>query len=623
MARYPMVEKPMQLGGLTLKNRIVMGPMGTQYSDKGYVTDKLVDYYVERARGGVALIVTEHTAISEAAKGFPNMLTIGDDSYVPGMTRLTRAIQEAGALHALELNYSGRDIAPCDVTEEMMNRIADDWAAAAVRSRDCGVNGVIVHMANGYMLHRFLSPVFNTRTDAYGGTTEKRAKFPEMVLKRVRAAVGDDYPVWVRMCVTEELEGGFEVEDAIVTAKIMEAAGADALDLSAGGQTTFIRTHPTYYREDGLNMNEGKIVKDQVSIPTICGGKIRDLATAEKYIAAGYCDAVFIARPLLADPYLVQKSLEGREDEVTRCLSCNNCNKSSAAGCIHCTVNPYAGHEGDIPKEKAANPKKVLVLGGGVSGMICAEACANAGHDVTMTEKTGRLGGNVNYAAIPPRKERIADYIQNLSMRVQKAGVKVRMNTELTGEQISDMKPDVIVIATGATPRIPTFLPGLETMTNLLTFEDVLTGSDPVAAGRKCLILGGGEVGAEMADYLTEYGREVTIVEMTGAIISDATKHVQKELGKRLHDKHVQIYVNTRVSGFDHNKVNASLENGETITFEGYDNVILSMGLVPSGNAMQHLTEGRAPQIFNIGDSNRPHGIAAALEEALLVVTQL
>lgn len=623
MGKYPMVETPLKIGTLTLKNRIIMAPMGTQYSDKGYVTDKLIHYYVERARGGAALIVTEHTAISEAAKGSPDMLAIADESYTAGIKKLTEAIQSAGALHALELNFSGRNIEPADVTEEMMNQIADDWASAAVRSKECGVSCVIVHMANGYMLHRFLSPVFNTRTDAYGGTAEKRARFPEMVLKRVRKAVGDDYPVWVRMCVTEELPGGFTVEDAVVTAKIMEAAGADALDLSAGGQTSFVRVHPTYYREDGLNMEEGRTVKHAVGIPTYCGGKIRSLAQAESYISKGYCDGVFMARPLLADPYLVKKSLEGREDEITLCLSCNNCNKSSAAGCLHCTVNPYAGHEGDIPREKTSHPKKVLVMGGGVTGMICAEACANAGHHVILVEKEKQFGGNVSYAAIPPRKERLADYIKNLAMRIKKAGVEVLLNKELTESEIEEIHADVIVLATGAVPRIPTFLPGLDTMTNLLTFKDVLIGSEPEAVGKKVLILGGGEVGAEMADYLTEYGREVTIVEMAPAIITDATKHVQLELGKRLSDKNVKVYVSTKVSGFDHNCVKAELENGEQIIFENYDNVILSMGLVPTGNDMQKLVEGKAKQIFNVGDSNRPRGIASALEDALMVVTQI
>ena len=620
--RYPLVQQPLQIGTLTLKNRIMMAPISLMHAENGFVTEKLLAYYKRRAEGGVGMIITEHTGISEAGRGARNMLMFSSEEYVPGMKRLTEAIQAAGAAHALELNFSGRKINPADVTEEEMQAIAADWAAAAVRAKEIGVSGVIVHMANGYLLHRFLSPIFNQRTDNYGGNARNRARFPELVLKTVRSAVGPEYPVWVRLSMEEELPGGIEIADALVTAELMVAAGADALDLSAGGQTSVFRVHPTYYREDALNMKAAAVFKEHFSVPIISGGKVRDLATAEQALEKGCCDGVFMGRPLLADPDLYIKSIEGREDEVNPCLSCNTCNKTSRLGDGHCCINPCAGHELDIVAH-TKNPQKVLVIGGGVAGLQAACSCAEAGHMVTLAERSAVLGGHARNAAIPERKERINLFVDRLIARAQRAGADIRTECEITADNIDSFGADAIILAAGASPRIPTFLPGLDTMTNLLTFEEVLTPEEPDRVGKKVLILGGGEVGAEMADYLAVRGREVTIIEMTPAIIADASAHIQHDLGERLAARNVEIYTETKVSAFDHNSVIAELPDGSKRTFSGYDQVILAMGLVSRTPAMEAVIAGKAARILYVGDSNRPRGIYQALEEGLLAAGKL
>lgn len=624
MNLYSNVQNPVQIGTLTLKNRISMAPVATMYSDEeGFVTDKLIDYYVERAKGGVALIVTEHTGISVAGRGSKHMLMLSSDEYMPGMARLTKAMQDAGAKHALELNFAGRSVIPADLTEAEMNVIADDWAKAAVRAKACGVNGVIVHMANGYLLHRFLSPRINTRMDDYGGSAVKRARFPEMVLRRVREAVGADYPVWVRMSMTEGVKGGTTIEDSLITTAVMEKAGADALDLSAGAQDSVFRVHPIYYMPDALNMEDAKIIRKHVGIPVISGGKVRDIGTAEKAIAEGCCDMVFIGRPLVADPYLLEKSLDGCLEDITPCLSCCNCNKSSRAGCMHCSVNPMVGHEGELPVEKAAAPKTVLVIGGGVAGMQSALTCAQAGHNVVLMEKNSELGGHALHASVPPHKENIALFVTRLAKRVADAGVDIRLNEEVTAENVAQLKADVLVLAAGAAPRIPNFLPGFGTMNNVLTFEDILTGEEPLNVGNRVLILGGGEVGAEIADYLAGYGREVTIVEMAPAIISDAVAHVQHDLGLRLKKNFVKVFTGTKVLEFKNNSVVAELPDGEEEQLDGYDSIVLAMGLVPRTNQMMEILSGRKEKIIKVGDSNRPRGLADALEEGLLSANQI
>jgi 2-enoate reductase len=290
---------------------------------------------------------------------------------------------------------------------------------------------------------------------------------------------------------------------------------------------------------------------------------------------------------------------------------------------MHCSVNPVAGHEGEVLKEKTANPKNVLVIGGGVAGMQSALSCALAGHSVILMERDGELGGHALYASVPPHKENIALFVKCLAKRTADAGVDIRLNTEVTAENVDQLKADVIVLATGAASRIPKFLPGFDTMTNILTFEDVLTGEKPVNVGKRVLVLGGGEVGAEIADYLTEYGREVTIVEMTPAIISDAVVHVQHDLGLRLKKKNVQVLTDTKVSEFKNNSVQVELSDKQEKQLQGYDSVVLAMGLVSRTPQMMKILSGREEKIIMVGDSNRPRGLAEAMEEGFLSANQI
>lgn len=624
MSSYEMVKSPLTIGDMTLKNRIIMGPMGTMYcAAGGFVTDTLIAYYAERAAGGPAMIVTEHTGISEEGCGYPTMLRICSDAHEPGYTKLVDAIHAAGAKHAVELNYSGRDKDPADFTVEHMEQIAQDWASAAVRAKKCGTDAVIVHLAAGYLLHRFLTPRINQRTDEFGGSLENRARFPRMVMRAVKKAVGEDYPLWFRISIEEGLTGGFTREDSKQIIDWMIEDGAMAVDLSNGAQESPYLTHPTYYKPDAVYMELAKEIKEHVSVPVIAAGKVKDLATAEAALAEGCCDAVVMARALLADPQIVNKSLAGHEDEVMTCLSCLTCNKSARKGRLQCAVNPCAGHEAEIIRTPVSDPKKVLIIGAGITGLTCAAACAMAGHSVVVAEAGDHVGGHAVHAAIPPHKELMNRYIARRKAQAQQLGAEIRYNTKVTAENIADFGADVVVAANGATPRIPTFLPGYETMTNLLTFEDVLTGSDPEKAGQNLLILGGGEVGAEMADYLCSYGRKCTIIEMTHNIISDAAVQVQHDLGERLQKYGVEIYTDTKVTGFDHNKVNVVDADGNPKVFEGYDNVILSMGLVAAGPSIAKELEGKVENLIVIGDADRPQGIAHAVEQAVLVPTQI
>lgn len=626
MSRYDKVTEPIRIGSLKLKNRIVMSPMSPMYTgEKGFVTDKLAAYYARRAKGGVAMVVGEHTGISEAGRGADRMLMLSSDEYKEGFKKLIDGIHEGGAAFAAELNYAGRSVDPADVTEADMEQIAADWAAAAVRARDCGADAVIVHMCNGYLLSRFLSPRINKRTDAYGGSVENRARFPQMVLRKVRETMGPDYPIYIRHTLTEDIEGGFTLDDSIRTAKMMVEIGIDAIDVTAGAVDSVYRIHPTFYSPDAINMEEAKEFRAHFDLPILCGSRIRSLDAAQKALEEGCCDIVTIGRPLIADPDLVNKSLEGKEADITPCLSCNNCNKTSRLGCLHCSVNPEAGHELDLFEGKSASPKKVLVIGGGIAGMKAAEVCAKAGHEVVLAEKSGVLGGHVIHAGRPPMKSQMRDFLRVSIERVKNSGARIEMNKEIDSAALAEIAPDVVVLAAGATPRIPTFIPGLDTMTNVLSFEEVLTGleADRTKVGEKVLVLGGGSVGCEMADFLGEAGCRVTIVEMAPAIIQDASAHFQHDLGGRLKAQGAKVYTDTKVVGFDHNAVVVADKDGKEFRLEGYDNVVLSMGLVSTTPKMMEILEGKVPKIIPVGDSNRPRGIADALEEALMVPAQI
>jgi len=387
---------PISIGSLRIENRIVMPPMATNYSStEGYVTDKQIDYYVERAKGGVGYITVEHTGILEQGKASPKMLLINSDTHASHFKKLVDAIHDAGGKVFIQINHAGRQTMPSvtgspivgpspishlpDPPEEMIPReltvaeiesLIQAYTDAAKRVKEIGADGVEIHMAHGYLLCAFLSPFSNKRTDEYGGNIQGRAKFAVEVLKSVRKQVGDDFPISCRLSGDEYVEGGLEIEQTRQIAKILESEGADVLHISAANAASVYMNHPPYYLEEGVFVHLAQAVKSVVNIPVIAVGRIRNPKMANQIIQDGKADLISMGRALIADPHLPSKAREERYEEIIPCISCNKCIQTLRKDSVRCSVNPEAGNEARFRFQKTAQPKKVWIVGGGPAGLM-------------------------------------------------------------------------------------------------------------------------------------------------------------------------------------------------------------------------------------------------------------
>ncbi len=626
--------RPFAIKSLDMACRIVMPPMATNFATpEGLVTEQQIAYYTARAKGGVGYIHVEHTGILAQGKSSPNMLMISTDQHTKSLSRLIQAVHQAGCKIAVQINHAGRQTsaavtgqpivgpspiscptrneAPQELSAAQIEELVQAFAAAAGRVKQAGADGVEVHMAHGYLLCSFLSPFSNKRTDAYGGGLENRARFPVEALRAVRREVGPDFPVICRLSADEYVTGGLTIEDSLEIAAILAGEGADALHVSACNAASGYLNHPPYYVPEGVFLHLARAIKEKVRIPVIAVGRIKRPQMADKVIAEGGADLVSMGRALLADPDLPQKAREGRFDQIIPCLSCNNCIKTLRAGQVRCTVNPRTGNEGRFKLARAARPKKVWVIGGGPGGLKAADIAARRGHHVSLFEKSARLGGRMRLAGLPPHKEVFLEFLDYLARRARDAGVEIKTNTECTAQMLAQGRPEAVILATGALPAhpdIPGLAPGLA-----LSVDEVLT-APPESLGQNILVLGGGGVGAEAADYLAQMGKKVTVVEMLDAVAADLVGHLKHYLTLRLKDQGVSLMTSTRVKevgpGF------AVVEDSSgTRRLTGFDGLVLALGAKPDQRPLKDLRiKGTETKV--IGDANEARGVMEALTEA-------
>lgn len=632
---------PFAIKSLKTSCRIVMPPMATNYATKeGLVTDQQIAYYLARARGGVGYITVEHTGILDQGKASPFMLMLSSDRHTESFRRLIQAVHAAGRPIVLQINHAGRQTAsaitgwpivgpspiacptrsevPQELSPSQIAELVQAFAAAAGRAQAAGADGVEVHMAHGYLLCSFLSPFSNQRRDEYGGSLENRARFAVEVLRAVRRAVGPDFPVLCRLSGDEYVPGGLVIDDTRRIARILEAEGADALHVSACNAASGYLNHPPYYVEEGVFLPLAQAVKQEVSIPVIAVGRIRRPQMAQQALAEGKADLISMGRALLADPNLPHKVRAGRLEDIIPCVSCNNCIKTLRAGQVRCTVNPETGNEDRLRVTHAAQSKKVWVVGGGPGGLKAAEVAARRGHQVTLLDKGAHLGGRMRLAAMPPHKEVFSDFLAYLRRRVEEAGVQVRRGVEVSAEMLAAAKPEAVILATGAQPAQPA-IPGLET-SNALNVDQVLSG--PVEQiGTKVLVVGGGGVGAETADYLSELGRQVTLVEMLPEVAADLVGHLKHYLTLRLQNKGVTLLTKTKLKELGPGWALVEDSAGQR-RLEGFDALVLALGARPDDRLAQ-AAAGLGLPVTVIGDARQARGIMEALVEAQEAALQI
>ncbi|MBM2832198.1 MAG: NADH:flavin oxidoreductase/NADH oxidase [Dehalococcoidia bacterium] len=488
-AKFEKLLEPIDLGGMRLKNRMVMPAMSIgMATDDGYVTERLLDYFEERARGGVGLIIVGY-AVVEFPRGLtgPKRIAVDDDKFLPGLTSLAQRIKQNGAHVALQLNHAGgfaissfagsMPVAPsaviCRVGGEIPRAMTVDdiqamklrFVEGAQRAQKAGFEAVEIHSATGYLLNQFLSPAKNKRTDVYGGDLPNRARFLLEIIAAIREKVGASYPLWVRLNGKEfGVRGGITLEDTSELSRILEKAGCCAINLTHYGTG-----YPFHQLVEpaGSFVYLAEAVKKAVRIPVMAGGRITP-EVAERALQKGDADLVTMGRQLLADPELPNKVASGRLDEVAPCITCLSCRGRS--GDARCTVNPALGMEKKFRPAPARKVKNVLVIGGGAAGMEAAVVAARRGHRVTLFEKGNRLGGRMRMATRMPHKARIADLNDYLSRLVSRLGVKVELGKTVTPELVKRMKPDAVIIAAGG--RIPALKWIAGTLSGLLLYGD-------------------------------------------------------------------------------------------------------------------------------------------------------
>jgi len=623
---------PGTIGTMTVRNRLVMPPMGTNYATwTGEVTDRLVRYYAERARGGVGLITVEFTYVHPSGRPSFYALGIHEDGMIPGLRRLTDAIHAEGAKVSIQIAHGGRrcrsaitgiqPMAPSAVpclggevpralsTAEIGN-VVSWFADGARRAREAGFDAVTIHLANGYLLQSFISPYANHRTDEYGGSLANRMRLPLEVVDAVRREVGKDFPLLVRLCVDEFVDGGFTLEEARKAARMLEEAGVDGIDAAVGIPETLFMIGPPMAIPQGFEASHARAIKEVVGIPVFTVGRINDPLVAERILEEGSADFVCMGRPLLADPELPRKAREGRLGEICPCIACNEgCNQRLYSQLdISCVTNPRVGREAMYPEGPAAELKKVLVVGGGPAGMMAAVTAAARGHRVVLCERGERLGGQLLMGRVPPHKEEIERLRGYLEGQVGRSGVEVRLGAEVSEGLVRELGPDVVVVATGARPvqlRIPTV------GNRIISAWDVLAGRELV--GGKVVVIGGGEVGCELAELLASQGKEVVILELVPELAANMEPRGRALLLQRLRELGVKVLLKSAVKGVSGSAV--EYEQGELRgRIEGVESVVSAVGSAAENGLVEAL-KGSGVAVYTIGDSVKPRRILEAMRE--------
>ncbi len=555
------------IGKLSIRNRLVMPPMLMGYgSAEGYVTQRMLDYFEERAKGGVGMVIVEAVGIRFEGKVYPYFINCYDETHLPGLTQLADVIKKHGATAAIQIADGGRNtreeltgerpIAPSPIathkrdqprvlTTEEVRAFVMRFVNAIVIAKRAGFDGVEIHAAHVYFLNQFLSAISNIRTDAYGGSIEKRARILVEIVEEARKLVGD-YPIWVRINAEEPgEENGITIDQAKQIAQIAERAGYDAISVSSGG-SHYEATIGSMYFPRGYLVPFAEQIKQVVNIPVIAVGRI-DARLAEQVVAEGRADFVAIGRGLMVDPELPRKAQEGRYDDIAPCLSCLNCVHRGVLRDtpITCSVNAALGREAELKLLPAETKRNVLVIGGGPAGLEAARVAATRGHKVTLVHSGEALGGEFRLVGAAPQKEPILGWIDYMTKQLAKHKVSVRVKTEASAKLVEEIKPDVLIVATGPEGGGRQGRTSASPKDRVVRLQDVLAGRAEI--GGRVVILGDDAMAAETADLLSEQGKNVTLVGAGRKIAPAMLNLIRSVLLKRLSDKNVVQMTGTQV----------------------------------------------------------------------------
>ncbi len=636
---FPRTFSPGNIGSLRLKNRIIKAPQSTGMSNMdGSVSDRLIRYYREQARGGSGLIVVEYAYVDDiASKSAHCQLGISSNEHIPGLAWLAETIQDEGAAAGIQIEHCGRqkflgtrpiksaspstwpalyrrvgqDAVPEELTVQEIRELIGAFGDAAVRAVSAGFQLIEIHGAHGYLITNFLSPHTNKRTDIYGGPLENRMRFLVEVVEEIRGKIGHRFPLTVRLSGTDYEPDGFGIDETVEVSKRMEQLGLDGLHISGGDHHQMIHQVSPMMINRGHNVWAADAIKKAVGIPVIASGSITTPDMVEEILNKGQGDFVGLGRPLWADPYFPQKASEDRPGDIRPCIRCNE-------GCLErtffrfkavtCAVNPTIGREGELDIFPAEVRKKVAVVGGGPGGMEAARVLALRGHDVTLYEK-GKLGGALHEASAPDFKEDIRFFMDYLIGQVRSCARVVEAEAGL--DEIRTGGFDAVVVAVGARP-IQLDIPGgdLPIVRNLW---DVLHGAGDL--GRSAVVVGGGLVGVEVALCLNQQGVDVTIVEMLPEIMSDCATTDRIAYAEAIATRKIKVHTRERLQAILDDGVEV-VDAHEVPHRIMADSVVLAVGYCACNELLDQLRNGTDLEVYSVGDCVKPGKIYDAIHGA-------
>ena len=641
MAAYSHLFRPLKVGKTEIKNRIFMPPISTNLANKGYVTEELIQHYATRAKGGVGLIVTEVVTVEPTYIYLPGDMSIHDDSFIEGWTKLYAEVHKYGAkllpqlFHpaymAFPIPGTPQLIAPSNVgpyyakeapravTKEELKVIIRQFGEAAYRVKQAGGDGVEIHAAHAHgLLGGFLTPLYNKRCDEYGGDINGRLRLTLEVIEEVRKTCGEDFIIQVRISGDEYSDGGLNIHDMTYVAKQLEKAGVDILHVSGGNTVKRASSMPAPGTKQGSHTDLSAYIKKQVNIPVATVGRITEAWMANEIIANDMADAVMMGRANLCEPEYVNKVLEEREEEIRPCIGCGRCLNGIMFGKrISCTINPSFELVNEDTLTEAAEKKNILVIGGGAAGMEAAYVAKKRGHNVVLCEASDKLGGQIHVACVPIGKQEMTKVVKYLAHRLETIGVDVRRNTPVTAELLQgEFKDYEVIAAAGAKPNV---INAFTCFKQWATADDILAGK--AFPGRKIVIIGGGSVGCELAEYLAPLvndrfvrNRDITVLEMAQEIMMTESGSARSVLVQRMMAKGVKIECLAKVTEVTETTISYE-QNGETKVITDADTLIFANGYHVDP-AMEEMLKAAGVTYHLIGDGLKVGNLKDAISGA-------
>ena len=663
-SNYPHIFEPFTVRRMTMRNRIVMTPMGTNYGEQtGEMSFLHIHYYVQRAKGGTGLLSVENASVDspEGSNG-TTQLRIDKDNYMPRLYKLCDEVHKHGACIAIQINHAGASAMssrtgmqpvsasnipskaggeiPRPLEKEEIYRIVKKYGEAAKRAQACGFDAVEIHCGHSYLISQFLSPTTNKRTDEFGGSSENRARFAKLVIEEVRKQVGPFFPIFVRISADEFVEGGNTLEDTLEYLQYIQEE-VDVFDVSAGLNASIQFQIDANYLPDGWRSYMARAVKEKYGKPCMTMGNIRDPKRAEEILASGDADLIGMGRGLIADPEWVNKVRFGHEDDLRKCISCNVGCAGHRIGLnrpIRCTVNPAVNSGEDYYKRKVTKACNVVVIGAGTAGLEAACTAAEVGCTVVLIEKTGKLGGLSAIISDIPDKHRMKDFPRYLEHRARKLkNLFILTNTDANVDMVKAFNPDIVVNATGSSPTLPP-IKGLHDLVDKegTNVKSVLGMIDMINKGgyaddmsdKKVAVVGGGAVGLDVMEYFTEHGAAVTMIEMLPAIGNGLDPVTKCDTAAKMEKYHVRQMVKTALQEVQNDKFIVKNPEGE-IEEVPFDYGFMCLGMrakTPLLQALEDTFGDTQTEVLNIGDSMRARRIIEGTEEGrniLLTIDKL